>query len=449
MDKSQFVSWFRSASPYIRIHRGKTFVVQVGDRMLDSSGFTSLVHDAALLSSLGIRLVLVFGTRASIEACLTEKNLESRYLKGIRITEPDTMETVKSVAGRLLLELQAGLSMGLGNTPMSNAAIRVNTGNYVSAKPLGVIGGVDYQFTGTIRCIDAEAIANKLDKGEIVVLPPLGYSVTGEAYNLSAPTMASEVAVALQADKLIYLMETDDLAVLTHPYDPARGKPGPESSLQLNQADAQALVTRMEEDSQSRVYLEHALDACANGVRRVHLLDWEEDGAMLNELFTRDGTGLMITTSAYDVTRKAVTDDISGILDLINPHEQQGVLVKRSREKLELEADHFTILVRDGVIIGCVGLYPFPDDKVGEVACLVVHPDYQDTGHGNQLLDEVEKEAKHQDLDSLFVLTTQAEHWFLERGFSESSLARLPVEKQTLYNYQRNSKILIKNLKQQ
>ena len=437
MDKSQFVNWFRSASPYIRIHRGKTFVVQIGDGMLHSGGFTSLVHDVALLTSLGIRLVLVFATRASIEARLNERGVDSSYHNGIRITDPDSMEDVKTVAGRLLLDLQAGLSMGLGNSPMSNALIRVNTGNYVSAKPLGVIEGVDYQLTGTIRHIDADAITHKLDRGEIVVLPPLGYSVTGEAYNLSAPALASEVTVALQADKLIYLMEQDALAGLMD---------GRQAN-QLNQAAARAHIARLEAESQGRVYLEHALDACAGGVQRVHLLNREEDGAILNELFTRDGSGLMISTSAYDVTRKATSSDIGAILDLIEPHEQQGYLVKRSREKLELEVDHFTILVRDGVIIGCVGLYPYPDNRMGEVACLVVHPDYQDAGHGNQLLDEVEKEAQRQDLDSLFVLTTRAQHWFLERGFSAASLDNLPMAKQDLYNYQRNSKILIKNLK--
>ena len=436
MDKTQFVNWFRSASPYIRIHRGKTFVVQVGDRMLHSSGFTSLVHDAALLTSLGIRLVLVYGARASIDAGLDDGQAASRFHDGIRVTGPDTMETVRSVAGRLLLKLQAGLSMGLGNSPMSNAEIRVSTGNYVSAKPLGIIGGVDYQFTGAVRAIDADAIVHKLDRGEIVVLPPLGYSVTGEAYNLSAPAMASEAAVALRADKLIYLVESDELS-------------GLQDGLQVNQLnreEARELLTRTDGGSGGHRILKHALAACAGGVQRAHLLDREEDGALLNELFTRDGAGLMISTSAYDVTRKATGDDIGAILDLIEPHERKGALVKRSREKLELEVDRFTILVRDGVVIGCAGLYPYPAEGMGEVACLVVHPDYQDAGHGNQLLDEVEKEAIRHDLGSLFVLTTQAQHWFLERGFSETSLDSLPMAKQTLYNYRRNSKILVKSL---
>lgn len=436
MNNAQFVNWFRSASPYIRIHRGRTFVIQVGDLTLHSDGFTALVHDLALLTSLGVRLVLVFGARTTIEAGLDEKKLASGYHAGIRVTDAKTIGVVKEVVGRLLLEIQAKLSTGLGNTPMSNAAIRVNTGNYVSAKPLGVIDGVDYELTGTTRAVDTEAMVAKLDNGEIIVLPPLGYSVTGEAYNLSAPALAADVAVALQADKLIYLTEADILSALSsaHPTD------------QLHRDDAQQLLLRLDEQADSYQYLQHALEVSDRGVERVHLLNREEDGAILNELFTRDGSGLMITTSPYDVARTADGNDINGILNLIEPHEQQGALVKRSREKLELEADRFTILTRDGVIIGCAGLYPYPEDAMGEIAGLAVHPDYQHAGHGNRLLDKVEQEAKRQSLHSVFVLTTQAQHWFLERGFCAAALTDLPMARQDLYNYRRNSKILIKEL---
>ena len=436
MDKSQFVNWFRAASPYIRVHRGKTFVIQVGDSMLRSASVTALVHDLALLSSLGVRLALVFGARNAIEAALAESELSSGTRHGIRITDAPAMDTVRQVAGRLLLELQAGLSMGLGNTPMSNAAIRVGAGNYVSAKPMGVIDGVDYELTGKVRCIDVDALGARLNAGEIVILPPLGYSVTGEIYNLSASALAADAAVALQADKLIYLMEAAELSALTD---------GQQNN-QLNQAEARALLERLDEQSDGYHYLKHALDVCASGVERVHLLNREEDGAMLNELFTRDGSGLMLSASAYDETRKAGAADIGGILDLLEPYEQQGALVKRSREKLELEADRFTILARDGVIIGCVGLYLYPEERMGEVTALAVHPDYQEAGHGNRLLNEVEQEARAQGLHTVFALTTQAQHWFLERGFLEVSMEDLPLAKQDLYNYQRNSRILMKNL---
>ena len=433
-DKAEFTSWFRSAAPYIRAHRGKTFVVLTSARALHGDGFAGLVHDLALLTSLGVKLALVFDARHAIEAALGERGLDAEWRNGV--TTAAAMECVKAVAGKLLMEAQAKFSMGLGDTPMSNAELRMNAGNYVSAKPLGVIDGVDCEFSGQTRRVAADAIANKLDAGEIVALPPLGYSITGEAYSLSAVALASEVAVALQAHKLIYLMEKDSLLGLT----------GPERVNQWPQAEAQARLAQTDQSSAGYPCLKHAVAACAQGVERAHLLNQEEDGVILSELFTRDGSGLMITASTYDALRKAAVADIGGILNLIEPLERQGVLVKRSREKLELETDHFTLLARDGAIIGCAGLYPYPEDKIAEVAGLVVHPDYRNSGRGNQLLDAVEKEAARLGLNRAFVLTTQASHWFIERGFVEVSLETLPVARQTLYNYQRNAKVLLKDL---
>ena len=433
-DKTEFTSWFRSAAPYIRAHRGKTFVVLTSARALQDEDCAGLVHDLALLTSLGIKLALVFDARHAIDAALGERGMDAEWRNGV--TTAAAMECVKAVAGKLLMEAQAKFSMGLGDTPMSNAEIRVNAGNYVSAKPLGVIDGVDCEFSGQTRRVAARAIVNKLDAGEIVALPPLGHSITGEAYSLCAVALAAEVAVALQADKLIYLMEKDPLLGLT----------GPERVNQWPQTEAQARLAQTDQSSAGYPFLKHAVNACAQGVERAHLLNQEEDGVILSELFTRDGSGLMLTVSAYDALRKAAVADIGGILNLIEPLERQGVLVKRSREKLELEADHFTLLARDGAIIGCAGLYPYPEDKVAEVAGLVVHPDYRNSGRGNQLLDEMEKEAARLGLNRVFVLTTQASHWFIERGFVEVSLETLPVARQTLYNYQRNAKVLLKDL---
>lgn len=433
-DKTEFTSWFRSAAPYIRAHRGKTFVVLTSPRAFHGDGCAGLVHDLALLTSLGIKLALVLDARHAIEAALGEQGLDAECRNGV--TTAAAMECVKAVVGKLLMDAQAKFSMGVGDTPMSNAEIRVNVGNYVSAKPLGVIDGVDCEFSGQTRRVAAHAIVNKLDAGEIVALPPLGYSITGEAYSLCAVALAFEVAVALQADKLIYLMEKDSLLGLT----------GPERVNQWPQTEAQARLAQTDQSSAGYPFLKHAVAACAQGVERAHLLNQEEDGVILSELFTRDGSGLMLTVSAYDALRKAAVADIGGILNLIEPLERQGVLVKRSREKLELEADHFTLLARDGAIIGCAGLYPYPEDKVAEIAGLVVHPDYRNSGRGNQLLDEVEKEAARLGLNRVFVLTTQASHWFIERGFAEVSLETLPVARQTLYNYQRNAKVLLKDL---
>lgn len=411
-------------------------MVQVNDQALRGPALGALVQDLSLLAGLGVNLVITFSTRAFVEEALAEKKAESRRTAGARVTDAAAMELIKQVTAGLLLDLQARFSMGLGNAPMAGAAIRVNTGNYLLAKPLGVIDGVDYQLAGKTRSIDADAMRARLDDGGVIILPPLGYSLTGEVYNLSSVAVAADTAAALQADKLVYLLEEEELAELM----------GERQERQLNQGEAAALLARVPEDARARRYLEHVVEVCAAGVERTHLLNRSENGAILNELFTRDGSGLMITTSAYDVSRRARVDDIGGILSLLEPLERQGVLVKRSREKLELEAERFIVLVRDGMLVGCAGLYPYLDEGVGELVCLVVHPEYHNSGRGAQLLAAVEKEARRRNIKRLFALTTQAQHWFLERGFAETSPRDLPVKRQSLYNYQRNARVLFKDL---
>ena len=433
-ESTQFIQWFRAAAPYIRVHRGKTFVIQFDDDAVASDGFNDLVHDLALLNSLGTRLVLVYSTRHSIEARLEDRHIKSLYHHGMRVTDTAAMDSVKDAAGKLRIEIEARLSMGLGNTPMSNADVRVTSGNFIAAKPLGIIDGVDYQFTGEVRSIEVDSIRAKLDANEIVLIPPLGYSVTGETFNLSANAVASRVAVALKAEKLIYLMESECLK-------DADG----ELISQMMQTEAQELLAGIAgKEGVAKYYLRHALDACAGGVARVHLIDRRVEGAILQELFTRDGVGTMISSAAYDVIRKASVSDIAGILELIAPLEKQGILVARSREKLELEIDHFTVMLRDGVIIGCGALYPFVPEAAAELACLAIHPDYHNNGRGEELFSVLEAEAKKLGLKKIFVLTTHAQHWFREQGFNESSIDELPVERKRLYNFQRNSRVLMK-----
>ncbi|MBF8268464.1 MAG: N-acetylglutamate synthase [Gammaproteobacteria bacterium] len=435
IDASQFVKWFRAATPYIHVHRNKTFVIKFDDDAVHSDGFNHLIHDLALLNSLGIQLVLVYGTRASIEKLLNSEQLSLEYHKGMRVTTAAVMDYVKEAAGKLRIEIEAKLSMGLGNTPMSNAELRVCSGNYVTAKPLGILDGVDFQFTGEIRSIDTDAIFAKLKGHEIVLVPPIGYSTTGEAFNLSADKLASSLATHLRADKLIYLMEAEGLV-------DSDGR----LIRQLLLDEARTLLADSEETTAIHSYLDAAIIACAGGVPRVHLIDRRIDGAILQELFTRDGSGTMISNLPYDVIRPAGIDDINGILELLEPLERQGVLVERSREKLELEIDHFTVMERDGVIIACAALYPFAAEHTAEFACLAVHPEYNNEGRGEQLLSFMENAAARKKLKSIFALTTHAEHWFLERGFANAALENLPVERKALYNFQRNSKVLIKKL---
>lgn len=431
-----FVRWFRQASPYIHVHRGHTFVVQFDGEAIASERFPQLIHDLALLNSLGIRLVLVYGARPQIHARLLAAGIESKFHKDMRVTDTQALEHVKEIVGKIRVDIEALLSMGPGNTPMRETRLRVSSGNFITAQPLGVHDGIDFEHTGEVRRVDADAIQSKLDRDDVVLVPPVGYSPTGEAFNLSARSVAAEVAASLKAAKLIYLSESDG------PFD-ADGA----LIRQLSEKEAGELLNKGHAANEAvTVQIAHAIDACQRGVARTHIINRKRDGALLLELFSRDGVGAMISAAPFDDMRKASIEDVGGILELIEPLEKNGLLAHRSREKLELEINQFTILLRDGVIIGCAALYPFDQEKVAEIACLAIHDNYRKQGRGDQLFVSLEREARRHGLERVFVLTTHAPHWFLERGFSESRIDDLPVSRKALYNYQRNSRVLIKAL---
>jgi len=435
-DNQQFIDSFRHSAPYIHAHRGRTVVLVFGGEAVADESFADLVHDIALLHSLGIRLVLVHGARPQIEDKLRARGTALEYARGLRITNDAALLCVKEAAGTVRVEIEALLSMGLANTPMSGARIGVTSGNFVIARPLGVRDGVDYCHTGEVRRIDGSAIRQHLDDRRIVLLSPLGYSPTGEVFNLSAEEIATAAASELQADKLILMTEGTALR------DTRR-----RMLAQLTLQEAMALLeSRRKLDDTSRRQLQHAVQACQQGVRRVHLLNRHHNGALLLELFTRDGHGTLITAEAYEGIREARIDDVGGILELIKPLEGEGIMVKRSRERLEMEIGHFLVIERDGTIIGCAALYPSEKRALGELACLAVHADYHNAGRGEALLQAIENRALATGIEKLLVLTTRTAHWFRERGFLPGDQSHLPIRKKELYNYQRNSKVFFKRL---
>lgn len=432
---SDFVELFRNSAPYINAFRGKVFVVCFDGELLLDARFATLIQDIALLNSLGIRLVLVHGVRHQIEHCLKQDGLETTYANGIRITDDAALTCARQVTGAARTEIEALLSMGLPNTPMAGAAIRVVSGNFVTARPLGIIDGIDFEHTGSIRRIDHEAIRQIITQGAIALLSPLGYSPTGELFNLTAQEVAAAAAISLRADKLIYLIN-------------GRGLQDSRKRLlrELTVEETNTVLTggrRLRADVAEP--LRHAYEACSQGVRRCHLIDRHIDGGLLIELFTRDGCGTMVSADCYEGLRRAIIDDVGGIIQLIAPLEEKGILVQRSRENLEMEIDKFIIVERDGMIIACAALFPFHDEQAGEIACLAVHPGYRNHGYGERLLTFLEKQAATMELEQLFVLTTQAIHWFQEHGFHKTELGSLPVRRRNLYNYQRNSRVLVKS----
>ncbi|MFU8789461.1 MAG: amino-acid N-acetyltransferase [Methylobacter sp.] len=434
--QNAFVSWFRDSSPYIHAHRHKTFVIAFGGEAVLADDFSHHVHDFALLHSLGIRLVLVHGIRPQIDLRLAKLDAPARFHNNLRITDGLALQCVKEAAGLVRVEIEALLSMGLANSPMAGAKIKVASGNFVTAKPIGVIDGVDYCHTGAVRRIDSVAIHQQLDQNNVVLISPIGYSPSGEVFNLSAEQVATAVSIALKAEKLVLLTEQSCC--------------NPDNGAQLQQmttAEAEAFLQQHPELSTDiSLPLKAAIQGCQAGIERVHLINRGIDGALLLELFSRDGIGTLISSTAFEELRPATLDDIGGILELIKPLEQQGKLAKRSREKIEMEIADYIVIERDGLIIGCTALHPDAEGQFGAIACLAVHPDYQGAHRGNRMLEYVYRRAAALKLNTLFVLSTQTMHWFIERGFLSATLSDLPDQIRALYNPQRNSKVLCKKM---
>jgi amino-acid N-acetyltransferase len=434
-DHAQFVAWLRQVAPYVHAHRGKTFVVAFSGGLVEAGALTRLVHDLSLLSAMGIRLVLVHGSRPQVQAQLALKGVPAQFHADVRITDSAALECAKEASGEIRLDIEAAFSQGMPSTPMANAKVRVVSGNFVIARPLGVIDGVDYQLTGVVRKVDADAIRFTLANNAIVLLSPLGFSPTGEAFNLTMEDVATSVATAVKADKLILLTETDGIR-------DAAGELKSELSVQ----DAEAMLGSDAVKGDPAFNLKYAVKACKGGVARAHIVPWTLDGSVLAELFTHQGVGTMVAPENLEKMREATPDDVGGIIKLIEPLEADGTLVKRPRELIEREIDRFIVLEHDGFIFGCAALYPFAREQMAELACLTVHPDYQGYGDGERLMKRIEQLAKSQGVGKIFVLTTRTAHFFIKRGFRPGTVDDLPQARQNMYNWQRRSQVLLKQI---
>ena len=430
-----FVKWFRSATPYIHQWGGATFVIAFGGEVLADGEFQQLTHDINVLVSLEVRVVLVHGTRPQIEEQMRQHGVESRYVDGRRVTDERALACVKEGNGIVRVEMEALLSMELANSPMWGADIRVSSGNFVTAKPVGVVNGVDFGHTGEVRRIDAEGIRRRLDDHEVVLISPIGFSPTGDVFNCTLEDVATATAIALKADKLIFLTEGAGAV-------DAKGR----LLSELTVKQAQEVIDRNNLPLDIQLYLPCAVRATSQGVGRAHLISRHVDGALLIELFTHHGIGTMVLPESSERIRPATADDVPGIVQILEPLEQQGVLVKRSEDQLANDIDKFFVLEAEGNILGCAALYPFPDRKTAELAALAVNPFYRDGGRGERLLAHAELRAKAAGLKSVFVLSTRTTHWFIERGFVEQDPSWLPEQKAALYNYDRRSKVFVKEL---
>jgi amino-acid N-acetyltransferase len=434
-----FVAWLRDVAPYIHSFRGKTFVIGFAGELVQKGGLEALIQDVAMLHAMGMRIVLVHGSRPQVQEQLDLRKVTSRYgtgaMSGYRITDPAALECAKEASGELRLDIEAAFSQGLPNTPMAGSRISVISGNFIIARPVGIVDGVDFMHTGLVRKVDSESIAHSLVNNKIVLMSPLGFSPTGQAFNIAYEDVATATAMAVKADKLIFLTEYNGITDLD-------GELIKEFSLRQLEDHISGLTLA---DADLKVLLQNAIRAIKSGVSRVHLLPHDRDGALLEELFTHDGISTMIAASDIEHLREANLDDVGGILQLIEPLEDEGILVARGRDTIERDITHFSVIEHDRVLFGCAALFPYPNG-LGELSCLAVDPQAQESGDGERLLKRIEARAKASGLKKLFVLTTRAEHWFLKRGFIRASVDDLPAERKELYNWERKSMVLIKNI---
>ena len=434
-EPEQFVAWLRAVAPYIHAFRGRTLVVGFAGELVVAGRLNALVQDLSLLHAMGMRLVLVFGSRPQIDEQMTLRGVESRYHAGNRITDAIALECAKEAVGETRLDIEAAFSQGLPNTPMAHSTVRVVSGNFVTARPVGIVDGVDFEHTGVVRKVDVQTIRLALGSGALVLLPPLGFSPTGEAFNLAMEDVACATAVALDADKLIFVTENGGVV----------DRDG-RLMTEITEGQARAILEAGYLAPDSADYLRYALKACDGGVARAHIVPLSMDGSVLLELFLHDGVGSMVVEETLEALREATLDDVGGILAIIRPLEQDGTLVKRDRALIEREVSNFTVIEHDGVIFGCAALYAFPEDGIGELACLAVNPQVQGQGDGERLLRRIEQRARAAGLGKLFVLTTRTAHWFIKRGFTVCSVEDLPGARKNLYNWQRKSQVLLKSL---
>jgi amino-acid N-acetyltransferase len=277
------------------------------------------------------------------------------------------------------------------------------------------------------------------------LLSPFGFSPTGEAFNLTMEEVATSVATALQADKLVFVTETPGLRV--RPTEAASEDNPIDTELPLDAAEKLlSILPATTDPSDLAFYLQHCVKACKGGVERSHILPFAVDGALLLEVYTHDGIGTMVVDEKLESLREATHEDVGGILQLIEPLENDGTLVKRDRNEIERDIGQYTVIEHDGVIFACAALYPYLDQHTGEMAALTVSPQSQGQGDGEKVLKRIEQRARNKGLTSIFVLTTRTTHWFLKRGFVQVDADWLPEARKRKYNWDRKSLVLVKQL---
>lgn len=459
-----FVSMFRRSTPYIKMHQGKTVVIHIASEVLEQGKlFDEIMDDIAVLALLGIRPVLFMGTRLQVDQRLQQKGIGLKYHGVYRISDEETMRVVQEVSQYWRARAEGALSRGRARSgPSGSVGVDVVSGNFFySAQPVGVRNGVDFGQTGEVRRVDTDKMNQHLKRGEIVLMTTLGYSASGEVFNCKTASVASRVAAALGASKLMFLtpaalvrrregsrpttlqsLRMGEARNLVHYYREASANPytlpaattpsaaatpaGHLSNGEIDPASNPSTGTPQDSDEYTMTLLAQCVEALEKGVTRAHLIP-AFPGSLLQELYTTDGSGTLIARDLYEGIRLATPADVPGMLELIQPLKAKGILVPRRSDSLlcDVHAGFYYVCVRDTTILACSMLKRHSATKA-EIGCLVVDERYRREGRGESMLSFLERTAVASGVQKLFLHATLRMQWFLERGFTEAPLEVMP-----------------------
>lgn len=421
----------RGILQYVPRFRDRTFVIALDGEIAEAENFANLLLDLAVLRSLNIRIVLVHGARFQIARLAEETHVQLSNNDGSGVTDATSLRVVLDASARLTHEILEGLS---------SVDLRAAVINAVTAYPLGIIGGVDHEFTGRVDRIDAETLQMLLERGIVPVLPPLGFDGEGRTYRVNSDAVAVEVALALKAAKIIFLCETGSLE------DEVEGKLV--RQLSVSEAEETLRKRRGSLPRNLELKLDWAARACREGISRVHLLDGHQNEALLAEVFSNEGVGTMIHSNDYQMIRRAQKRDARRILTLIRQSVEDDQLVKRTRNDILAQIEDYYVLEVDRNIVGCIALHPFPEADMAELACMYVAKTNENAGYGRRLMAFVENLAREKGFSKMFALSTQAFVFLTQKGgFQEATPAELPVARREKYDASgRRSRVLIKTL---
>jgi amino-acid N-acetyltransferase len=427
------VNAIREVIGYLGRYRDELFVLKIDDSLLDEPLFSLLVRDVVLLYRMGIRVVIVPGARRTIDATLAAAGFRSTSHDGIRITTEEELTHVMMAASRVSNRILSLLS--------ENGAQAVS-GNWVRARTLGVIGGIDYQRTGRIERVNVPLLTKLLGEGVIPLVTNIGWNAVGKAYNISSTELAVAVACAMGAAKLFFIGTQPGIPASEAALPDVRVREnGVYSNMDLSQVEKLLAAAGGSMEREHRVLLQSAVTACTGGVKRVHIVDGRENGILLEEIFSVSGRGTMLFANLYTNICPATVEDVPEIIRLIQPFIQQSLLVQRTPEVIAEGVERWVVYKVDDAIRGCAALTPY-DAESGEIEALVVDEDHRSGGAGGRIVSFLLDRAQRLGLKRVFALTTQASDFFMALGFREVSSDALPQAKRTRYNRARNSRVL-------